>query len=755
MDAVLSADVGDAPMRRRQYTGRTVGSNSQAETESRLNTLDYTFRVSTIPWTSRAMSLTARIAAIAAAAIASVALSAGCGGRRASTFDRRPDQNILLVTIDTLRADALSVSGGPARTPNLDALAARGVRFDFAHAHAVLTRPSHASILTGLYPYEHGVRDHSGYRMKPGTPTLATWLKQQGFATGAFVGGVPLERSFGLDEGFDLYDDHFDRRGPSSDFSLAERPAGAVVDAALAWIGRQQGRWFAWVHVFDPHAPYAPPPPFDTEYAGRLYYGEVAYVDKALGPLFDRASHDTRPTFIAVTSDHGEGLGDHGELTHGLFAYESTLHVPLILAQVSAATASATGGTVSHFPARHIDLAPTLLSAVAVAIPPGLGGRSLLPGAALPQDRDVSSYFEAMSAMLNRGWAPLSGVLAGHEKYIDLPIPEVYDVATDPAERSNLANRSTDRLRVLEARLRDFHAAPPGERSAESPDVAAKLQSLGYTSGSAPRRATYTEKDDPKSNVEIDQWIQQGIDAWQHGRQREALDIYARIIQRRPSMPLGYRNLALLQWQSGQAGAAIRTLEDGFHANAVEPGMTAQLGSYLAEAGRPADAIALLEPLASDTTPDAGELNALGTAYARAGRIEQAAATFDRALAANPSNSQTLENIGTLEIGRGRLPEAQRALEQALAADSGSARAHNGLAVIAMHRGKPAEAFAHWKRAVEIAPNDFDSLYNLAMELDVVGRRDEARPYLERFAREAPPAQYAADIAKVNQILRR
>jgi arylsulfatase A-like enzyme len=161
-----------------------------------------------------------------------------------------------------------------ARTPNLDALASRGTRFDFAHAHAVLTRPSHASILTGTYPYENGVRDHSGYRLKAGTPTAASMLKAQGFATGAFVGGVPLERRFGLDGGFDVYDDRFGRTGNSSDFTLAERPAGEVVDAALNWISRTPARWFVWVHVFDPHAPYAPPPPFDTEYAGRPYYGE-------------------------------------------------------------------------------------------------------------------------------------------------------------------------------------------------------------------------------------------------------------------------------------------------------------------------------------------------------------------------------------------------------------------------------------------------------------------------------------------------
>src|SRR5438105_2696654 len=217
-----------------------------------------------------------------------------------SSFDRRPDQNVLLITIDTLRADAMSSYGGPAKTPNLDALAARGTRFDFAHAHATLTRPSHASILTGTYPYENGVRDHSGYRLKAGLPTIASMLKEKGFATGAFVGGVPLERRFGLDGGFDVYDDHFGRTGNNSDFTLAERPAGEVVDAALKWLGGRQGRWFAWVHEFDPHAPYTPPPPFDAEYAGRLYYGEIAYVDKALGPLLEAAAHSARPTFVVV-----------------------------------------------------------------------------------------------------------------------------------------------------------------------------------------------------------------------------------------------------------------------------------------------------------------------------------------------------------------------------------------------------------------------------------------------------------------------
>lgn len=314
-----------------------------------------------------------------AAAAALVALAGFAWFRyatRAVAIEHRADQNILLITIDTLRADALGSYGGRARTPNLDQLAAEGLRFDFAHAHAVLTRPSHTSILTGLYPYEHGVRDDRASRLKTGTPTIATILKQHGFATGAFVGGVAVAKGFGLDEGFDVYDDRFRTTGNSSDSSPTERPAGAVIAPALEWIRAQQGRWFAWVHLFDPHAPYEPPPPFDREYARKPYLGEVAYVDQALRPLLDTVRGSSRPTLVLVTSDHGEGLDDHGEPAHGSLAYESTLHVPLIIAQLADRKSR---GRVSHVPARHIDVLPTLLDAVGVQAPSSLQGRSLLP----------------------------------------------------------------------------------------------------------------------------------------------------------------------------------------------------------------------------------------------------------------------------------------------------------------------------------------------------------------------------------------
>ena len=257
----------------------------------------------------------------------------------AFTIDVNPDRNILLVTIDTLRADVLGAYGGRAITPNLDRLAATGVRFAFAHAHAVVTLPSHATILTGRYPYEHGIRDNTGYRLAAGQATAATLLKARGFATGAFVGGFPLDHRFGLNAGFDVYDDKLDPAG-NGEPGDRERRADAVVRSASDWIGRQAGTWFAWVHVYDPHATYAPPAEWAARFPSDPYLGEVSWTDAALGPLFERLAVQSRPTLVIVTADHGESLGEHGELTHGLFAYESTLRVPLLIAEIRPARAA-------------------------------------------------------------------------------------------------------------------------------------------------------------------------------------------------------------------------------------------------------------------------------------------------------------------------------------------------------------------------------------------------------------------------------
>jgi len=671
---------------------------------------------------------------------------------RGIEFRRTPEQNVLLITIDTLRADALSSYGGAARTPNLDALAAAGIRFTFAHAHAVMTLPSHSSILTGRYPFDHGVRDNAGFRLAESATTLAEAARAKGLATAAFVGAFPLDRQFGLAQGFEVYDDLGGREIAAADFAFAERPAGDVVAAARAWIDEQQKPWLAWVHVFDPHAPYAPPPPFDREYAGNLYAGEVAYVDSALAPLFEAARRGPRPTTIVVTADHGEGLGDHGEPTHGVFAYETTLRVPLIVAQVGPGAGSASHGAISDVPVRHVDILPTIADLIGIDVPEDLPGRTLL--AALdgePEPRPT--YFEAMTAMLKRGWAPLRGVIVGRDKYIDVPIEELYDLRADPREERNVAPVSAERLRALAARLDAFGAILPGAHVEERADVQARLQSLGYLTGSAPRKTRYTEDDDPKRLIDVDRLMMEGIELHRTGRSAEAIQAYRRVIARRPDMGLAYQRLAFLQWESGGVADAIATLRYAIEKIGPDLDVEVRLGTYLAETGREREAIPLLERTVNAAPGRTEAMNALGIAYARAGRHQDALRLFARILEIDSRDTFALENSGAVHLQTGNLRGAADAFGRAAAIDPRSSRARAGLGVVALQAGRRDEAIEHWRRAVALDRTNFDALYNLATELVNAGRTDEARPYLEQFVRTAPPAFYGRDIDRIRQFL--
>ena len=682
------------------------------------------------------------------------------GGAPVPPVERTADQNVLLVTIDTLRADALGSYGGPAATPNLDRLAAGGARFEFAHAHAVVTLPSHASILTGLYPFEHGIHDNAGYRLPDDTVTLAAMLRAEGFATGAFVAAFPLDSQFGLDAGFDVYDDRFGHAEGPSDFTIAERPAEAVVAAARAWIEMQGGPWFAWVHLFDPHAVYRPPPPFDARYAASPYHGEVAYTDHALGPLLAAAAaaEGGRRTFVVVTADHGESLGEHGERTHGLFAYEATLRVPLILAQLGGGDASAVAsdrGVVSDAPARHVDIVPSVLDALSLPAPPALPGRSLLDPAPAGAESEPLSYFEALSASLNRGWAPLRGVLAGRDKYIDLPLAELYDLRADPAESDNLVAGRAGRARALAALLADVPASDPLDRRiAETAEVAERLQSLGYFRGSAPAKESYSADDDPKRLAHLDDAIHRGVDLFQRGRTREAIDAYRGVIAERPDLELAHRHLAFLHWSLGDAGEAIATLTRARDAGVASPAAAGQLGIYLAESGRADEAVPLLETLAAGERPALDPLNALGIAYARRGDADRALRTFERVLALDPDSAMALENIGAVHVQRGDRAAAGEAFARAVELAPRSSRAHAGLGVVQLQDGDRPAALASWTRAVELDPANFDALFNLATELLNAGDLDAARPHLERFVRTAPPAFYADDIRRLAGVLR-
>jgi arylsulfatase A-like enzyme/Tfp pilus assembly protein PilF len=652
------------------------------------------------------------------------------------TVAPNPDRNILLVTIDTLRADALGSYGGRATTPNLDQLAAHGARFTFAHAHAVVTLVSHASILTGRYPYEHGIRDNTGYRLDPAQATAATLLKAQGFATGAFVGGFPLDHHFGLTSGFDVYDDRMTSvAGP--EVSDRERPADAVVKSALDWIGSQPGKWFGWVHVYDPHEPYQPPPAFAAQFPSDPYLGEVSWTDSALRPLFDRLAGQSRPTLVVVTGDHGESLGEHGERTHSLFAYEPTLHVPLIVSEVTPGQGESTvKGRVIDTPVRHVDLLPTILTSAGAAAPAGLGGASLVETINAGRGQERPAYFEAMSAAVTRGWAPLRGVIVGREKFIDLPMVEMYDLAADPKEATNLVLARSDRARVLTETLKQFNVAPPARARQETADTIERLRSLGYIGGgSATVREKYTDADDPKRLIEIEQMLTQGTDAWRAGRAPEAESVFKAIIAKRPDTEDAYRKLALVYWRTDRPQLAIQTLETALRNGVTQSEVRVKLGQYLAESGQAEKAIALLEPMVgqasaggkprktaagaqrrgggappSEVTNDAGDdpdaLIALGNAYVVAGRIPDGVRTFNRLLVLDPNNALAHENLGTALLQGKNYAAAEASLKRAVQLDPSLAGAYTALGVVLATTGRKAEAIDAWRRAADLGdPN--------------------------------------------------
>jgi tetratricopeptide (TPR) repeat protein len=656
------------------------------------------------------------------------------------------DRNVLLVTIDTLRADALGAYGGRAATPTLDALAASGARFDFAHAHAVVTLPSHASILTGRYPYEHGIRDNTGYRLAAGQATAATLFKAGGFATGAFVGGFPLDRRFGLNAGFDVYDDRL-HAAFGEEAGERERRADAVVQSALGWIDAQQGRWFGWVHVYDPHVAYAAPAEFAARYPADPYLAEVAWTDAALQPLFARLRRGNRPTLVVVTADHGESRGEHGELTHGIFAYESTLRVPLIVADIDPAQPAPGAGVVVSTPVRHVDLLPTLLEAAGLAVPAELPGASLAAPIA-GDTADRPSYFESMMATVTRGWAPLRGVLVGREKYIDLPIAELYDLAADQHEAKNLAPSQPNRSEVLLRTLGTFDVAPPGRAREESAQTIERLRSLGYISGgSAAVRDQYTEADDPKRLIVLEHKLSAAAEAHRNGRPDEAIALYREVLALRPDTEDAWRRLALIYWRAGRPADAISALEEALRNGVTQREVRNKLGQYLAEAGQPAKAIALLEGDAGDD-PDA--LIALGNAYELAGRHADALETFRRMVAADPANGLAYENLGIIQLQGRALADAEVSLRRAVELDASLSAAHTALGVILAQTGRRDEAITMWARAVSLDPTDLNALFNLTLNLVESGRREEARTYGQRFVLTAPPSM-ARDIETVRR----
>ena len=449
-----------------------------------------------------------------------------------------------------------------------------------------------------------------------------------------------------------------------------------------------------------------------------------------------------------MTSDHGEGLGDHGERTHGLFAYESTLHVPLIV------WGSSIRPGVFAGPVGLIDVAPTLLDLLGIAWSPADGQslRRRLTG----EDAESGSaplYFEALNASLTRNWAPLTGIVAGKLKLIDLPIPELYDLEADPRETQNLYAQQQSDTRRLEHVLDGIGKSDSSQSAgAVDSETAARLRSLGYVVSQPPARRRFTPDDDPKKLVSLDIALDEAMSLSGRGNHAAAIGILQDVIRQRPDLPLAYDRLAFVLRAAGRLPEAIEVLEQAAAKGFADAAALVTLGTMLQQAGRMDRAVPVLEAAVGMNAQDLEARSRLGTAYAQAGRAADAERELRAVLDADPQSAETLTNLGVLYLSSGRLDEAIAALRRAVAADPAFTGAGNTLAAAYARSGDLPRAVDEWRRLVERRPDDPDLLYNLGTALLQLNRPTEARPVLERFVAVAPP-NYAKDIERVRQLL--
>ena len=624
---------------------------------------------------------------------------AGCAAAAATS--------VLFVTIDTLRADRLGVYGATnVETPNIDRLAREGAWARHSTAHVPLTRPSHTSLFTGRYPAEHGIRDNVAPTLAPDVPLLAELFQREGFSTAAFVSSVVLTRQSGLARGFDHYSDSFEIGEDDARFLNTIQKRGDIVTTeAIAWL-KDHPRFFAWVHLYDPHDPYEPPGRYAVQYAERPYDGEVAWSDELVGRLLTALGDAQRleNTLVVITSDHGEGLGEHGEDVHGYFVYESTLRVPLVVRGPGVKP-----GTRIDTLTRSVDLFPTLveLAGIRANVPTG-SGRSL--AAALRGGRidEEPSFAESLLPLVHFGWSDLRTVRDGRWKYILAPRPELYHLDHDPAETSNLADKEPARARAmragLEGRLRTEQRAARADpaREAVPPDLLEKLGALGYLSPGGPE-GTKASGADPKDKLEeykaLNTLMRRGLIALREGRPAETLEHFGGLASRGvDSFEVHYYRgrafTVLKRWREAEAEYA-KALEKLPAYNAA----WRALGESRVALRDLPGAAAAYEKLVSMAPRDALARVRLGEVYRDLGRTDDSARLMQAAVEIDPGPASYWNSLGMVLGGAGRMADAEHAFAEAASRDADNAQDVYNRGLALQRLGKRVEAIAQFERA--------------------------------------------------------
>jgi arylsulfatase A-like enzyme/cytochrome c-type biogenesis protein CcmH/NrfG len=645
-----------------------------------------------------------------------LALTLGPAARSAVASPKaaRPATNVVVITIDTLRADHLGCYGyKQIRTPNIDALAAAGVRFERAYTPVPITLPSHTVIFTGTYPTFSGMHDFSANRLGPSQATLASILKEHGYATGAVVASAVLDSRFGLDRGFDFYYDHFEfNRLQEANLDEMERPGNLVADQVLGWLGKNSNApFFLWMHLYDPHFPYRPPAPYSEEYKSHPYDGEIAFADEQVGRVirFLKDGHLLQNTLVVLSGDHGEGLGEHGEQTHGFFIYNSTLHVPLIFRLPGEGT-----GKTAPEPVSLADILPTVLQVLNIPVPAEVQGQSLTPilaGTSPTQPRSL--YSETFLPRLHFNWSELRGIEMERYHFIDAPKPELYDLTKDPNELENLYSQknavATELRTKLTAMIREY---TPGTELAEKtgldPALMERLKSLGYAgfSGGGDPKVKSADLPDPKDRIQVYELISEGMAASQHGQYQESIEKLNAALATEPNSVSVHYLLGLDYYRIQDFAKAIDHLQ----------AVIARSPDY---------ALAVYQ---------------LGLCYAKAGNMPDAILNLKRALQLDGTNFSAAYNLGAAYMHEGKATDAASALRQALTISPDYVAARTALGEVLLYQGQTDEALEQLRRAVATAPGDARAHASLAKVLEAKGLHDEARDEMQK-AQEAARAK--------------
>lgn len=626
--------------------------------------------------------------------------------------------NILFITLDTTRADRIGAYGyKAARTPVLDQLAAEGVLFERAISPAPLTLPVHASLFTGLYPPEHGLRTNGYGRLPDNNRLLSEILADVGYDCGAFLASFVLDQKFGLNRGFQTYDDNLSDAAPTQDAIHRSRDGRLVVDAALKWLNQSRSEpFFCWVHLYDPHAPYeAHPDEFGDDFADALYDGEIAYTDLQVGRLLEYLKQHPN-TIVIVVGDHGESLGDHSELQHGYTLYDSTQHVPLIFKGISDAVA----GTRVPATVSLVDVLPTVTELLKLSTPKEISGLSFLPAimGAPVASREV--YGGTDDPFLQNGWSPLRSVTTDRWRYIRTTRPELYDLQADPQERNDLASTNPELVEEFEGRLVDLESSLfIGEATSIQLSNAEQkaLESLGYVGGTSRETADTDEiLPDVKDMLPFNVQTQTALDLLANGETHEAKILLQKIVADSPPEHMSSRlYLGAVLEQQSQFEEAEQIYQSILQRRPDDSTALFHLGSLYAQQERFEDAVSVFEDCLEEDPESTEPLFNLGLAKSRSGDFQQAEQAFRRVLKIDPLFPEAFAALGTLLSRQGRSTEAMQAFESELSFNSESVEANINMGVLLGSQQRFQEARQYLVQAVRLAPERVDARFNLGI----------------------------------------